>query len=686
MPGGQSSTTNTDQVATKTPYAPAIPGLQTALDSASNLYNSGVGSQIYGGQTVAGLTPLQNQGIQSISDQFGADNSAGIGLTALQNIASSNGGVSYNGPTLDSNGLSAGTVGALGNLANVQGANLGGLNSFLSNTYGSQSPIDQTASSFMNGSRDIQTSPIFQGLLGADMQPTSSATNLQAQANGSLLDPTTNPYIQAAVAASNQNVANAQKAAFAASGRYGSGDFAAATAKAINDTDTGLYASQYNTQQQLQQSANQQIDAANQAAINTGNTLGNSLTNVASLNNQQRLSGAGLQQNQNAQQLGALNDQLQGQEFNSGLDLSKATTALGAYGQGTANAMSNAMNSANTSLASQAQALQAASAIPGVDASRYAPAAQLLQAGSVQQAQNQSYLDAAQNYFNQTQSVPWQALSQYAAFPTAIAGLGGTQVTQGTSQTQTSGPSIGQTLLGLGTSIAGLALPGVGTAAGAAAGAASGGSLGGAALGSLFGLSDERAKENIEPVGEMHDGQTVYRYNYKGDPRTQMGLLAQEVLEHQPSAVGKLPGGGGLLGVDYGEATDDAARIAAQDGKKRDDGSSGGSAPAAPPAGLLAALGAMRQPSGQDDTPAEHPRVMVVIQGRSGTDPKAAEASGEIGGLLASMMSPGGSRIDRGSAGGLLAHAMQGLIPQEQAPVRREKPKAPASGKRRAAA
>lgn len=669
MPGGQTSTTNSTQVADKTPYAPAIPGLQTALNSAASLYGSGVGSQVYGGPTVAGLTPLQNQGIQSISDQFNADNSAGIGLTALQNVAMNNGGVSYNGPSLDGNGLSAGTVGALGNLANVQGANLGGLNSFLSNTYGSQSPIDQTASSFMNGSRDIQTSPIFQGLLAADMQPTSSATNLQAQANGSLLDPTTNPYLQAAVAASNTNAANAQKAAFAASGRYGGGEFSAAIGKAINDTDTQLYANQYNQQQANQLAANQQIDASNQAAINTGNTLGNSLTNVASLNNQQRLSGAGLQQAQNAQQLGALNDQLQGQEFNSGLDLSKATTALGAYQQGTANAMSNAMNSANTSLASQAQAIQAAQAIPGLDASRYAPAAQLIQGGAIQQAQNQSYLDAAQNYFNQTQQTPWQALSQYAAFPTAIAGLGGTQVTQGTQQTQTSGPSLGQTLLG-----GGLGLLSLGTGSN---NATIGGKLLGG-IGSIFG-SDERMKTDVREVGELHDGQKVYSYRYGDDPRTQIGLLAQEVQKVRPDAVGPV-GFGDLLGVDYGEATDAAARIAARDSKGGGGGSSGGSAPAAPPPGLLASLTA---PNG---APADHPRVMVIVQGRPGSDPRTADASGELGGLLASMMAPGGSHIDRGAAGGLLAHAMQGLIPQEPAPIRREKPKAPAGGKRRAAA
>ena len=71
---------------------------------------------------------------------------------------------------------------------------------------------------------------------------------------------------------------------------------------------------------------------------------------------------------------------------------------------------------------------------------------------------------------------------------------------------------------------------------------------------SLF--SDERLKENVEPVGELNDGQTIYRYNYKGDPRTQIGLIAQDVERSHPEAVGESEG---YRTVDYGRATDDAA-------------------------------------------------------------------------------------------------------------------------------
>ena len=70
-------------------------------------------------------------------------------------------------------------------------------------------------------------------------------------------------------------------------------------------------------------------------------------------------------------------------------------------------------------------------------------------------------------------------------------------------------------------------------------------------------FSDERLKENIHPVGETFDGQTIYRYNYKGEPGTQIGLIAQEVEQHHPDAVGRAQG---FKTVDYDRATNDAAK------------------------------------------------------------------------------------------------------------------------------
>jgi hypothetical protein len=109
----------------------------------------------------------------------------------------------------------------------------------------------------------------------------------------------------------------------------------------------------------------------------------------------------------------------------------------------------------------------------------------------------------------------------------------------------------GGLLGGLGTLGAGLTGGGVGTF---------GGNFGAAPNFSLLTGSDERLKEHIEPVGELYDGQQIYRYNYIGDILPRIGLMAQEVAEEYPDAIGDI--GGGYLGVNYATATDRAAELA----------------------------------------------------------------------------------------------------------------------------
>ena len=72
----------------------------------------------------------------------------------------------------------------------------------------------------------------------------------------------------------------------------------------------------------------------------------------------------------------------------------------------------------------------------------------------------------------------------------------------------------------------------------------------------MGGFSDARLKENIKPIGKTFDGQKIYSYNFKGQPQTEIGLIAQEVEKHHPEAVGLA---GGYKTVRYDKATDDAA-------------------------------------------------------------------------------------------------------------------------------
>jgi hypothetical protein len=71
---------------------------------------------------------------------------------------------------------------------------------------------------------------------------------------------------------------------------------------------------------------------------------------------------------------------------------------------------------------------------------------------------------------------------------------------------------------------------------------------------SIYAMSDRRTKDNIDPVGETYDGQSIYRYDH-GDGRTRLGLMADEVLRHRPDAVAQ---SNGLMMVDYDRATEDA--------------------------------------------------------------------------------------------------------------------------------
>ena len=74
-------------------------------------------------------------------------------------------------------------------------------------------------------------------------------------------------------------------------------------------------------------------------------------------------------------------------------------------------------------------------------------------------------------------------------------------------------------------------------------------SLAGAAFNAF---SDRRLKDDIEPVGKLFNGLTVYKFRYKGERATQIGLMADEVQRMHPNAVGEI---GGYKTVQYDLAT-----------------------------------------------------------------------------------------------------------------------------------
>lgn len=112
----------------------------------------------------------------------------------------------------------------------------------------------------------------------------------------------------------------------------------------------------------------------------------------------------------------------------------------------------------------------------------------------------------------QASTTPIQAASQYAG---SLGGL------LGGYGTQSNRPSTADSILG-----------GLSTAAGVA---------------SLF--SDERLKTDIRPVGETDGGLPIYTYRYGGEGPFHMGVMAQDVANDQPHALG--PEVSGYMTVNY---------------------------------------------------------------------------------------------------------------------------------------
>lgn len=79
--------------------------------------------------------------------------------------------------------------------------------------------------------------------------------------------------------------------------------------------------------------------------------------------------------------------------------------------------------------------------------------------------------------------------------------------------------------------------------------------LGGWAYGGFKG-SDRRTKTDIKKVGQLDNGQPVYKYRYKNGGLMELGLMAQDVEKDIPEAVVTTPSG--LMAVDYDRATEAA--------------------------------------------------------------------------------------------------------------------------------
>jgi hypothetical protein len=237
---------------------------------------------------------------------------------------------------------------------------------------------------------------------------------------------------------------------------------------------------------------------------------------------------------QNARQLQDVRSQAakQGALGGSGRQVAEALTKeaqmnaqnpviAGLYNQGYSQALGASQSDASRAL----QASQVTSGLGGqAQQYGYNDVNALLGIGGMQQGLQQAQYDTATANAQQQAAYPYQQLQWLSGI---ASGLGGASGTTSTGTQTTPGPSMGQQIIGA------------------------------AAAGAGMMMSDERIKEDIAEIGATHDGQPIYRYRYAGDPRMQIGLMAQDVEKSHPDSVGSF---GGIKAVDYRSATEDAAR------------------------------------------------------------------------------------------------------------------------------
>jgi hypothetical protein len=216
------------------------------------------------------------------------------------------------------------------------------------------------------------------------------------------------------------------------------------------------------------------------------------------------------------QQAGALSAQLTGDAYKSGLtlaqqqsqanDASRLAAASGAASGGTS-AVATGTNANSSAIGQQGGLFDIANG--GITGQQTAAQADLTNKAQQYASATSAPFDAVKQFMNIIGANNWGSSSSGTVSGNS------TGTSQGTSNTETtSTPSLFQTLGGL---------------------MSAGGSLM---------KSDRRTKTDIRMVGQLFNGQRVYRFRYRNDPtRTmQIGLMAQDVAKTLPRAVTTIRG------------------------------------------------------------------------------------------------------------------------------------------------
>ena len=270
--GGSSSSTpnagasgSTQTTTTSAPWSGQQPYLTSGFQQAQNLFNQG-GPQYYPGQTYAGPTGLQLQGIQNEAD-------IGLGGTQAQNAAN---------PAL----------------SNILGNNWLGAN-----------PSNSLYQNAASGGMNVNTGGYFSPIASGQQTNTMGQDTLNQFASGGMLS-ANNPYFQQMAATTAANVMPQLQSQFDAGNRLDSGLATRAASEGLSDSIGGMAYQNYQQGLGQAQSAASNLSQIGQQNIGNQMQAANALSNLGFGNIGTQLTGAqGLGQNfQGAagQQLSAL--------------------------------------------------------------------------------------------------------------------------------------------------------------------------------------------------------------------------------------------------------------------------------------------------------------------------------------------------------------------------------------------
>lgn len=216
--GGQTQATTQN----RDPWAPAQPYLTDVMNRGRSLYESGAGSQTYGGPLQAGQSAQTGMGINSLTN------------TANSQMQNAGQPLAYGQQQIQNNGMTSGYAAPMGTFGGIA-----------------------------SGQNGITTGGAFGDIANGAMRPTSSGTNLAGMASGQ--DAGQNPYLMKMVQDNANVIGNRVNSAMSGAGRYGSAGHEDALARSISAANNPLLSSAYESDRNRMLSASGQIDNSQRA-------------------------------------------------------------------------------------------------------------------------------------------------------------------------------------------------------------------------------------------------------------------------------------------------------------------------------------------------------------------------------------------------------------------------------------